>query len=61
MRVHGNSTTPVFLDDKHKSGMEPTAERVRDLKEVIKAKIQGDTNTREPEAGFPSGVGDNTS
>lgn len=53
-RTEGTVSDVNTGENKHKSGMEPANERVRDMTEVAKAKgSPDDVNTRKPEVGFP--------
>lgn len=47
-----HTTSDVPLEETHRSGMEPLAERARDMEPVAKAKVQG-KETRTPDVGFP--------
>jgi hypothetical protein len=55
-RTGGGSDHSPVTDDKHMSGMEPVADRVRNLTEVATAKMQsgGTAETRTPDIGFPA-------
>lgn len=52
--AHAGPLASNINSETHKSGMEPVADRARNLTEVTEAKMQGAEETRSPNIGFPA-------